>query len=139
MVIGSFVFFILIFVAIGIASAIKHKKDSSDYLLASQSVKPWLAALSAVATNNSGYMFIGQIGFTYLYGLHSIWLMIGWVTGDFLMSLFIHKRLRSQSEKNDSLSFASALSHWGGTDYKILRVVGGIITIAFLGTYAAAQ
>lgn len=43
----------------------------------------WLAGLSAVATNNSGYMFIGLMGYTYVVGLLSVWLMIGWITGDF--------------------------------------------------------
>ena len=139
MVLLSFGFFLLIFVVIGVLSVLKRSQTSEDYLLASQDVKPWLVALSAIATNNSGYMFVGQIGFTYQYGLQSIWLMIGWVLGDFLMSLFVHKNLRTQSEKNKSLSFAGALSAWHGTDFKYLRIIGGLITLAFLGTYAAAQ
>ncbi|MGB0454067.1 MAG: hypothetical protein ACPGJV_10170 [Bacteriovoracaceae bacterium] len=38
-----------------------------------------MAALSAIATSNSGYMFIGMIGYTYTSGLQSIWLMVGWM------------------------------------------------------------
>ena len=139
MIILSFLFFLLLFVVVGVASAFFRHKNNADYLIAGRSVKPWLVALSAVATNNSGYMFVGQIGFTYMYGLHSIWLMIGWITGDFLSSLFVHKKLRQQSEKEKSLSFAATLSEWGGQNYKYLRFIGGIITILFLGTYAAAQ
>jgi len=139
MVILSFGFFLLVFVAIGVLSVLKRQQTSQDYLLASHNVKPWLVALSAIATNNSGYMFVGQIGFTYMYGLHSIWLMIGWVFGDFVTSLFVHRNLRINSEKRHALSFAGALSKWGGTDYKYLRIIGGLITVLFLGTYAAAQ
>lgn len=139
MIMASFVFFLLVFVAIGALAVRKRRHNSYDYLLASRDTKPWLTALSAVATNNSGYMFVGQIGFTYLYGLHSIWLMIGWIAGDFLTSLFVHKKLRARSEKHGALSFASALSHWQGGDYTYLKIVGGLLTIAFLGTYAAAQ
>ncbi|MFO7495109.1 MAG: hypothetical protein R6X05_05685, partial [Desulfobacterales bacterium] len=62
--------------------------------LASSNIRPSLAGLSAVATNNSGYMFIGVIGFTYVTGLAAMWLMVGWILGDFLASLFIHRRLR---------------------------------------------
>lgn len=139
MVLISFIIFLLLFVAIGALSALQSSKTSQDYLLAGQSVKPWLTALSAVATNNSGYMFIGQIGFTYMYGLHSAWLMIGWIFGDFISSLFVHKNLRMKTEENKVKSFASAISSWSGEDFKYLRVIGGIVTILFLGTYAAAQ
>ena len=135
----SFVFFLLIFVFIGILSIIKNSHTNADYLLAGQNVKPWLVSLSAVATSNSGYMFAGMIGYTYQFGLSSIWLMVGWIFGDFLASLFIHKRLRITSEKEGVLSFAGVLSQWGGVDYKKLRFVCGVITIIFLGAYAAAQ
>ena len=118
MIVISFCFFLLVFILIGALAVLQHKKHSADYLVASYNVKPWLAALSAVATNNSGYMFIGQIGFTYLYGLHSIWLMIGWVFGDFIASLFVHRQLRTKAEKNDAKSFATALSSWYGKEYK---------------------
>lgn len=139
MIIASFGAFLLLFVIIGILSTIKNRHTSVDYLLADHSVKPWLVALSAVATNNSGYMFVGMIGYTYLEGLSSIWLMIGWIFGDFLASAFIHKRLRVATEREKVLSFAGVLSKWNGTDYRLLRLVGGVITVAFLGTYAAAQ
>ncbi|MEB3286812.1 MAG: sodium/proline symporter [Vampirovibrionales bacterium] len=135
----SFLFFLLMFVVIGVLSVLKQKSTNEDYLLAGQNIKPWLAALSAVATNNSGYMFIGMIGFTYLTGISSIWLMIGWLVGDLFASLFIHAKLRVASEKRNAMSFASTLSNWSGKDFKSVRIVGGILTILFLGTYAAAQ
>lgn len=139
MVIGSFVFFLFVFVLIGVMSAKKRQETTVDYLLASQNVKPWLVGLSAIATTNSGYMFVGQIGFTYQVGLSSIWLMIGWIAGDFITSLFVHKKLRKTTEKRHALSFAGVISKWHGEDYKYLRIVGGLVTLAFLGTYAAAQ
>lgn len=107
----SFQFFLLIFVIIGILSVLKSQSNTEDYLIAGQSIKPWLVALSAVATNNSGYMFVGMIGFTYLWGLPSIWLMVGWICGDFLSSLFIHKQLRIVTTATKQLSYASVLSH----------------------------
>ena len=114
----SFGFFLLVFVVIGLLSVLRREQTGADYLLASHSVKPWLVGLSAVATNNSGYMFIGMIGFTYTYGLSSVWLMIGWITGDFLASLFVHEKLRVTTEAQDQHSFAGALAAWNGTDYK---------------------
>ncbi len=137
--IASFVICLLIFVIIGTLSTLKNKHNNSDYLLASHSVKPWLVGLSAVATNNSGYMFIGMVGYTYIYGFSSIWLMFGWIFGDLVASLLIHKKLRISSEEQGVLSFAGAISKWGGLDHRKLRAYLGLITIIFLGTYAAAQ
>jgi sodium/proline symporter len=79
----SFGFFLLLFIGIGILSTIKNKHTVSDYLLASNSEKPWLIALSTVATNNSGYMFIGMIGYAYVNGLSAMWIMICAIFGDF--------------------------------------------------------
>ena len=136
----SFLFFLLLFVLIGVSSTLKSKKSNSDYLLAGYDVPPWLAALSAIATNSSGYMFIGMIGYTYTSGLQSIWLMVGLVSGDLIMSFFIHKKLRQVTESKNLLSFGGILSRWQhGTDFRKLRRVVGIVTIVFLGVYAAAQ
>ncbi|MBN2722069.1 MAG: sodium/proline symporter [Campylobacterales bacterium] len=140
MIIGSFLFFLFLFAIIGLTALTKTRNSTTDYLLASQNVKPWLVALSAIATNNSGYMFIGMIGYTYMVGLSSIWLMIGWIVGDFIASLFIHKRLRIVTENVNAHSFGGILSHWhAGEDYKRLRFLIGIVTVFFLGAYAAAQ
>ena len=87
MILASFLFFLFLFIAIGLSSIRKSKQSKQDYYLASRSVAPWLVGLSAVATNNSGYMFIGVIGYTYKTGLAAIWLMVGWILGDFLASL----------------------------------------------------
>jgi sodium/proline symporter len=139
MTLVSFSCFLLLFVAIGLLSVLRREKTGVDYLLCSHSVPPWLVALSAIATNNSGYMFIGMIGFTYTYGLSSIWLMAGWITGDFLTSLLVHKKLRITTQQQNTHSFAGALSTWHGAEYGRLRMLGGLLTVLFLGTYAAAQ
>ena len=137
--IASFIFFLLLFTLIGIASVFKSQDTKEDYYLASGTVKPWLVGLSAVATNNSGYMFIGVIGYTYVTGLASIWLMIGWIAGDFLASLYIHARLRKATQESGEVSYAGVLSHWQGGDGKWLQRVIGLLSLVFLLTYAGAQ
>lgn len=139
MIIGSFLFFLLVFVLIGALSVLKSKGTTADYLTAGQSVKPWLVALSAVATNNSGYMFTGMIGFTYIHGLSSIWLMIGWIVGDFIGSLFLWRSVRVATETHDLHSFGGLISRWWGQYYKKLRLISGVLILVFLGAYAAAQ
>ncbi len=127
------------FVAIGLASVRKAQASKKDYYLASSSVHPAMAGLSAVATNNSGYMFIGVIGFTYATGLAAIWLMVGWILGDFLASLFIHRRLREVTESSGQVSFAAVVAKWSGQNFDLWRKIAAIISVLFLGAYAAAQ
>jgi sodium/proline symporter len=135
----SFIGFLLGFTLIGLSSVWKSRGTAKDYYLASSSVKPWLVGLSAVATNNSGYMFIGVIGYTYVTGLASIWLMIGWIAGDFLSSMFVHSRLKDAAAKTGEVSYAGVLSHWYGADNSRLQRLIGIISLFFLLAYASAQ
>ncbi len=137
--ISSFVFFLGLFVFIGILSVYKSRGTKQDYYLASSSISPALVGLSAVATNNSGYMFIGVIGYTYATGLASIWLMIGWIAGDFMASTFIHSRLRKATEKTGEVSYAGVLSNWYGNGNDRLQHLIGLISLVFLLAYASAQ
>jgi sodium/proline symporter len=114
MTLAVFVICLAVFVAIGLSSVRKAKGTHDDYYLAGRGVQPWLVGLSAVATNNSGYMFIGVIGFTYTTGLAAIWLMIGWIAGDFLASLFVHRRLRDATGASGEVSFPAVVARWAG-------------------------
>jgi len=136
---GSFLFFMLAFLLVGFSSVLVRRKQSADYLLAGRSLPPALAGLSAVATNNSGYMFIGMIGFTYSTGLGAVWLMIGWIFGDFLISLLVHRRLRRATEEFESLTYPSLLANWYGQNHVGVRVLVALIAVVFLGIYSAAQ
>ncbi|MCB1687465.1 MAG: sodium/proline symporter [Halioglobus sp.] len=135
----SFVGFLLLFTLIGISSVKLSRGTGRDYYLAGSSVKPWLTGLSAVATNNSGYMFIGVIGYTYVTGFPAIWLMLGWITGDFLGSLFVHARLRAATGRCDEVSYAGVLSNWYGARNNAIQRTIGAISILFLLAYASAQ
>lgn len=138
-VIIVFTLFLAGFAFVGISSSKKKQTNTQDYLLAGKDVKPWLVALSAVATNNSGYMFIGMIGYTYTVGLSSIWIMIGWILGDFIASLFIYKNVRQISGDNNILSFGSLMAHRKSGLLPIVRFLAGLLSMVFLCTYAAAQ
>jgi sodium/proline symporter len=139
MTIASFLFFLALFLAIGLASAFRARSTRDDYYLAGRSVRPFMAGLSAVATNNSGYMFIGVIGYTYAVGLASVWLMTGWIVGDFVASLLVHSRLRLATERTGEASFGSVIARWTGRDMPAWRRIAAVVTVVFLGSYAAAQ
>lgn len=135
----SFCFFLLLFALVGLASVLKSKGTKQDYYLATSNISPGLVGLSAVATNNSGYMFIGVIGYTYTTGLASIWLMLGWITGDFLASTLVHRHLRVATEHTGKASYAGVLSHWTGQRYIAQQRLMGAISLLFLLAYASAQ
>lgn len=137
--IASFVFFLILFLAVGLLSARFRKNTRHDYYLAGLSIPPWLVGLSAMATNLSGYMFIGLIGFTYHTGLSSIWLMFGWIIGDLLVSIFIHKPLREQTESQNQLSYAGVLACWDGQKFRLVQKIAAVMLIFLLMSYASAQ
>ena len=136
---ASFSFFLLLFVAIGAYSARKRTHTIEDYLLASRTIGPWFTGLSAVASSNSGFMFIGFIGTTYLLGVSASWIMVGWVGGDYLMWFWVHRRLRELSERQRARTIPSLLAAGQGGFARSVRIVAASITILFLSTYAAAQ
>ncbi len=74
----AFIFFSLSFTVVGIFSAKYKRNTTADYLLASRNVNPWLTALSAMSTGQSGFLFTGQVGYAYVSGISAIWLVIVW-------------------------------------------------------------
>ncbi|MGK7951075.1 MAG: sodium/proline symporter [Xenococcaceae cyanobacterium] len=133
----TFTLFLLLFTLVGIYSAREKQATITDYLLASRKVNPWLTALSAMATGQSGLLFTGQVGFTYTRGLSSIWLVIGWVIGDYLAWWLVFKPLRTESEAIQADTVSTFLGRQKGSQAIVL--LSALITIAFLGSYAAAQ
>lgn len=139
MIVLSFLLFLLIFTGVGLASVLRKQNTTKDYFLSGQSVPGWLAGLSAAATNNSGFMFTGLIGYTYMAGLSSIWFMIAWVLGDICSSFYVYKPMRETAQKRGALSYGELISNWHGKDLPYIRYIAMVLVVAFLGTYAAAQ
>ncbi len=139
-VVASFLVCILGFAAIGVASLRRRRETTDDYLLAGRSVSGWLTALSSAATNNSGFMFIGLLGFTYRMGVQAVWLQAGWIVGDLMAWLWVHRRVRVRSGRLGVTSVPQLLAT--DDDGKVSRpiaVVAALLTFVFLGGYAAAQ
>lgn len=137
--ITAFIIFLLAFIGVGLWSYRRSRGTKRDYYMASHSVPPSLVGLSAVATNNSGYMFIGVIGYTYATGLGAIWLMVGWLLGDFLASLTLYRQLHKASQKCQALSYGELLSRWQGSPLKGVQQAVALFSLCFLLVYASAQ
>lgn len=143
MILFTFLAFLLIFFLIGTSTYFFSKNTTEDYLVAGKNVHPSLVGLSAVATNNSGFMFIGMIGATYTMGLSSIWLMIGWIVGDFLVQRTSVNTIQQHAQTDGVHSFGGLILNWMGHHQipqgRKLRRLIGLLTIVFLIVYAAAQ
>ncbi len=137
-IIITFIFFLLLFTGVGTYAATRKQATTTDYLLASRQVSPWLTALSAMATGQSGLLFIGQVGFAYKIGISSIWLTLGWAVGDYLAWYFVFQPLRQLSEAtaSDTVSAFLAQNIKGS---RLIALFSAFITLVFLGSYAAAQ
>ena len=135
----TFISFLILFAVIGIYSASQKSNTTTDYLLANRQVNPWLTALSAMSTGQSGLLFIGQVGFAYTVGIAGLWLTIGWAVGDYLAWWLAFKKLRVVSEQKNAETISSFLADGQKTGKNWVRITTALIIIAFLGTYAAAQ
>jgi sodium/proline symporter len=134
----SFIFFLILFTVVGVYAATVKQDTTSDYLLAGRNVNPWAIALSALSTGQSGFLFTAQVGYAYTQGLSAIWLAIGWAIGDYLAWTLAFKRLRLLSEVTESETVPAFLAQ-KQPGYRWITVISALITIFFLGTYAAAQ
>ena len=139
MILAGFTCTMIMFALIGFASSRGAKAQVSDYLVAGRATPPWIAGLSAVASNNSGFMFIGAVGLTYRCGLSAFWLFFAWIAGDYLSWLLVHRKLRARSEAQNNQSVTGFLAHDGKDHQRSLQLLLGCLTVLFLTLYAAAQ
>ena len=101
----SFLLFLLIFAGVGMASILVKKDTTDDYLVAGRGMHPALAALSAVSTWNSGFMFIGFIGFMWLYGYPAIWVSIVSTLGQLVAWIWLYKRIQNEAKERNVRSY----------------------------------
>ena len=139
MALVGFLIFIAIFLITGLVAGRKQDTSGSAYLLAGQSLHPLPIALSAAATKYSGYMFIGLMGYIYLYGLSGVWLMLGFLFGDLITFTRIPAVVSQQTARLGVLSFSQLISAWYQQERPLLRFCISTLTLVFLSTYAAAQ
>ena len=134
--IASFLLFMCAFAGVGLASMWVKEDTTDDYLVASRGMHPALAALSAVSTWNSGYMFIGFIGFTYTMGYSIIWIGFGSLIGQIIAWVWLYKFIQQSANERGVRSLSSLVSEVNGSPEAKLAA---LFSILFLAVYAAAQ
>ena len=136
MILFSFLLFMGIFAGVGIASMWVKQDTTDDYLVAGRGMHPALAALSAVSTWNSGYMFIGFIGFIFLQGYSAIWIAVVSTIGQLVAWIWLYKYIQKEGSERNLRSLSSLVSsRTGAPEAKIAAV----LSVFFLAIYAAAQ
>ncbi|MDP6899797.1 MAG: sodium/proline symporter [Candidatus Thalassarchaeaceae archaeon] len=136
MLILSFLFFMSLFAGVGMASMLVKQDTTDDYLVAGRGMHPALAALSAVSTWNSGYMFIGFIGFTYMMGYSVIWLGLVSTIGQVLAWVWLYKFIQEEGNERGLRSLSSLVAEKAGAPEAKLAAA---LSVLFLSIYAAAQ
>ena len=134
----TFTIYIFGMIGIGVA-AYYYTKDLSDYILGGRRLGSFVTAMSAGASDMSGWLLMGLPGAVYLSGLVEGWIAIGLTLGAYLNWLFVAGRLRVYTEfNNNALTLPEYFHHRFGTRHNALKIVSASIILVFFTIYCAS-
>ncbi len=133
----SFIGYLVLMVIIGLVFCSKNN-TLSEYLLGGRGLGSWVTAISAQASDMSGWLLMGLPGAIYLGGMGDAWVAIGLGVGTLLNWLLVAKRLRIYTEKTTSLTLSSFFAERFRDPSGLLRAVSSIIILIFFTIYAAS-
>lgn len=126
-------------IVIGIFYAKTANESSENYFLGGRALGPWVAAMSAEASDMSGWLLMGLPGVAYWCGLSdAVWTAIGLAVGTYLNWLLVSKRLRRYSVINNSITLPEFFSHRFKEDKKVLMTIAAVFILIFFTVYAAS-
>ena len=134
----TFIFYIIAMVGIGLY-AYKATTDFSDYILGGRSLGSVVTALSAGASDMSGWLLMGLPGAIYLSGLSEAWIAIGLVIGAWLNWFLVAGRLRVHTEiQNNALTLPDYFTSRFGDRKRVLRLISAVVILIFFAIYCAS-
>lgn len=136
----SMLFYMAVVLLIGFAFARRANKNSSEFFLGGRSLGPWVTAMSAEASDMSGWLLMGLPGVAYWCGLaDAAWTAIGLAVGTYLNWLIVSKRLRRYSEKaGGAITLPEYFSNRFHEKSKIVMSISAIFILIFFTVYAAS-
>jgi len=135
----SLAVYFIVMLAIGFYAYKKSTSDVSGYMLGGRSLSPSVAALSAGASDMSGWMLMGLPGAMYISGMSSLWIAVGLVIGAFLNYLIVAPRLRTYTEvANDSITLPDFFENRFNDKSRMLRIVSSVVIIVFFTLYTSS-
>ncbi len=127
-------------IIIGIAFARRANKNSKEYFLGGRSLGPWVTAMSAEASDMSGWLLMGLPGVAYWCGISdAAWTAIGLAVGTYLNWLIVSKRLRRYSEAaGGAITLPEFFSNRFKEKYKVIMCIAAVFILIFFAVYAAS-
>ncbi len=127
-------------IVIGVYYAKKANKNSENYFLGGRSLGPWVTAMSAEASDMSGWLLMGLPGLAYWCGLaDAAWTAIGLIVGTYLNWLIVSKRLRRYSIRaNNAITLPEFFSNRFRESKKVVCTIAAAFILIFFAVYAAS-
>ena len=134
----TFGIYLLAMIGIGVV-AWKRTRDFDDYILGGRSLGGYVTALSAGASDMSGWLLMGLPGALYLSGVSEAWIAIGLVLGAWANWKFVAGPLRVYTERTDNaLTLPDYFTTRFAADGKLLRIVSALVILVFFAVYCAS-
>lgn len=132
--------YFLVMIGIGIYAYFKQANDTEGYMLGGRNLSPAVTALSAGASDMSGWLLLGLPGYMYADGVVSVWIAIGLTTGAFLNYIIVAPRLRVYTEIADNaITLPDYFANRFEDKSHMLRVISAVVIILFFTVYTAAS
>lgn len=131
--------YFVLMMAIGYYAYRKSTSDVSEYMLGGRQLHPAVGALSAGASDMSGWMLMGLPGAVYVSGLSSAWIAVGLVIGAYANYRFVAPRLRVYTEQaQDAITIPDFFEKRFNDRTKMLRILSSVVIIIFFTLYTSA-
>jgi len=137
-VILTFITYLLFMLLIG-SYFYKRNETLSDYLIGDRQLNKWVAAISAQASDMSGWLLLGLPGYAYLQGMSAGWIAAGLALGTYLNWLLVARRLRCYTEiAGNAITLPDYFANRFLDTNRLLRVLSAIFILIFFLIYTAS-
>ena len=138
LMIAAIVIYLAFMICVGVVTS-KKNKSSDDFYLGGRKLGPFVTAMSAEASDMSGWLLMGLPGLALMTGLaEAVWTAVGLAIGTYVNWLVVAKRLRLYSEKINAVTLPEFFSKRFGDGSNILSVIAALIIIIFFIPYTAS-
>ncbi len=135
---ATFIVYLLLMLAMGVY-AWRRTRSLSDYLLGGRQMGPAVTALSAGASDMSGWLLLGLPGYAYLAGYEAGWIALGLFVGTWLNWKLVARPLREQSQQlDDALTLSDFFARRFNDNSHILRIISAVFILLFFLFYTSA-
>ena len=136
----AMVVYMAVVIGIGVVYAKRANKNSEEYFLGGRSLGPWVTAMSAEASDMSGWLLMGLPGVAYWCGLaDAFWTALGLAVGTYVNWLIVSKRLRRYSVRaNNSITLPEFFSNRFREKSKTIMLLAAAFILIFFTVYASS-